>query len=88
MKTVFQRKLDPELQYALEQHQSGQARVLLTTEHPLGHEEQLQLEREGYQVTSTFGTVVSGTVPLERVPGVASLDFVDYVELARRLHRE
>lgn len=47
-----------------------------------------ELRSAGVDVRTVAGDVVTGRVPVDRIPAVAALDDVDYLELSRPLHPE
>lgn len=56
--------------------------LLIQTRAPLAPEQRVALERAGLRIGSVVGDVVSGRIVARRAPDIASMAFVELIQLA------
>ncbi|HTP42640.1 MAG TPA: hypothetical protein VML36_09475 [Nitrospiria bacterium] len=86
----LQDKLDPSLIRRLNDLRAGGSSdqpvsVLVRTTAVIGPDQERQLEHFGMTIHSKSGIILSATLPASSIPAVAALDYIDRLELARRL---
>lgn len=89
-KESIQSKLDPELLRLLEEL-SGLGRlneklsVLIRTSSEINPDQENLLKNQGVIIQSKLGVILSAVIPAKSIQGVAALEFVLRIELARKL---
>lgn len=81
-------KIDPALSVEMENGRSGGADqeigLLVRTKRPIDDAEKGEIEKRG-KIGSVIGDIVTLRAPIDSIPAIASLDFVAYIEKAKRL---
>jgi len=90
MQTLSARKINIGLQrelLLLEEKNAVHQRLdlLIGLKTSLTETEKAQLQQEGVILRSVIGTIATATAPAEKIPAVASFDFIEYIELSTRL---
>ena len=83
--TGQQSKLDPALSMTIQNSTSPAQTVdvLIRTRGEIDSRQRVALESQGARIGSVIGDVVTATVPLQAVPGIADLEFVVRVEMSK-----
>src|SRR5574340_912894 len=82
-------RIDPALMIDLEGLRSGripdrEIDVLIRTERELTAGERTALERNGAEISSSIGNVLSARVHLGSIENISRLDFVTYIEKSKK----
>ena len=82
-------KIDPALFVEMENGRSGGADqeigLLVRTQKPIDDAEKGEIEKRNGKIGSVIGDIVTLRAPIDSIPAIASLDFVVYIEKAKRL---
>ena len=86
--TLYPEKIDPSLSVAIQNPgQTNQAtqhvEILIRTRGEINAAQRAALEAKGARIGSVMGDVLTASVPVQAVPGIANLDFVLRMELSR-----
>lgn len=84
-----QDKLDPALKLAIQAVESAtqpapSVEVLIRTRDEINITQHDALEKGGARIGSVMGDVLTASVPVRAVTGIASLDFVVYIEMSKK----
>ena len=84
-----QDKIDPALQLAIQAAESmpqpaPRVDVLIRTRDEINITQHDALETSGAKIGSVMGDVLTANVPLRAIAGIASLDFVVYIETSKQ----
>jgi len=84
-----QARIDPAIMADLARLKSGEnpnreIDVLIRTERALTAGERTVLERNGAHISSSIGNVLSARVPLGSIEGISRLEFITYIEKAKK----
>ena len=84
-----QDKIDPALKLAIQAAESANQRassveVLIRTRDEINITQHDALEKGGARIGSVLGDVLTASVPLRAVAGIAGLDFVVYIETSKK----
>ena len=85
-----QDKIDPALKLVIQAVESGnqpesEVNVLIRTRDEMDITQHNALERNGVRIGSVMGDVLTASVPVRAVTEIASLDFVVYIEMSKKL---
>ncbi len=88
---VSMKKVDPSLLVEInklpaEQQADGWIDVIIRTSGQIGPSERAEIERMGGRISSVLGDVVVARIPAGRIIDIARLDFIIYMEKAKKLY--
>lgn len=79
-------KIDPALLAEMGEGRSDrEIGLLVRTQQPIDDIERGEIEKRNGKIGSVIGDIVTLRAPLDAIPAIASLDFVVYIEKAKRL---
>lgn len=82
-------KIDPSLLIEIKKLESAQqidveVEVLIRTKKVISAVETGKMEKEGVKIGSIIGDILTARIPVKAIPKIADLDFVIYIEKAKK----
>lgn len=82
-------KIDPSLLIEIKKLESAQqidieVEVLIRTKKEISAVETGKMEKEGVKIGSIIGDILTARIPVKAIPKIADLDFVVYIEKAKK----